>query len=398
MQVLISKNKLILNSFFQMFILTLNISIINTLVPLISEEFNVGLDLIGFLFSLSIFVFFLVSLITGYLIDFFNLKNVLFIALILSFIGSIMLYFSNTYNLFIISYLIYGLGLGIDNICVTYIVGSYFYSEKASNLIRIYYGNALALVLAPLLVSLLLYLNLNWHYFFLISLFPQLSLITALFYLKIPNKIKISYSIKYLFVIKKIIFNPIFALSGIIIFFYAAVTNIFTAWFTTYFNSINVTVGLSSFFLSSFQFAFLLGMFLKSKIIKYFSIKKILFLGSISSFFLLILTLIIPNIVFKNIFIFLFGISLSGNFAFTFSIAADHFPDFINLISAIMFALANLGIMVFQYLSGYLSEYWSKNSVIYINIIILFILIFLTAAINSKKFFIKQITKQISVT
>jgi hypothetical protein len=38
--------------------------------------------------------------------------------------------------------------------------------------------------------------------------------------------------------------------------------------------------------------------------------------------------------------------------------------------------------MIFQYLSGYMSEYFSKNSVLYINISILFILIIITSFLN----------------
>jgi hypothetical protein len=57
-----------------------------------------------------------------------------------------------------------------------------------------------------------------------------------------------------------------------------------------------------------------------------------------------------------------------------------------------MVAFANLGVMVFQYLSGYFSEYYSKNSILYINITILLVLIILTSVLNYHKkfkFFIK---------
>jgi len=55
-----------------------------------------------------------------------------------------------------------------------------------------------------------------------------------------------------------------------------------------------------------------------------------------------------------------------------------------------MVAFANSGVIVFQYLSGYMSEYYSKSSVLYINIILLIILIVLTSMLNySRKLSIK---------
>ncbi|MFC2144749.1 MFS transporter, partial [Actinomycetota bacterium] len=121
---------------------------------------------------------------------------------------------------------------------------------------------------------------------------------------------------------------------------------------------------------------------LRNKLIKHFRKKRILLISFIISFFLLIGVLFIGNLITKLILIFLFGIAIAGNFTITFSIASGLFPKYTNSASGLSVAFANIGIMIFQYLSGYMSEYYSKNSVLYINISILFVLIILTSFLN----------------
>ena len=123
-------------------------------------------------------------------------------------------------------------------------------------------------------------------------------------------------------------------------------------------------------------------MLLRNKLIKHFKKKRILLFSFTISFFLLIGVLFTVNLIAKIILIFLFGIAIAGNFTITFSIGAGLFPKYTNSASGLSGAFANLGVVTFQYLSGYMSEYYSKNSVLYINISILFILIILTSFLN----------------
>ena len=158
--------------------------------------------------------------------------------------------------------------------------------------------------------------------------------------------------------------------------------NTFFVWFTSYFKNIGVDINISSLFLSAFGIAIFIGMLLRNKLIKHFKKKRIVLFSFIISFFILIGVLFVNNLIAKNILIFLFGISIAGNFTITFSIASGLFPKYTNSASGLSFAFANLGMMTFQYLSGYMSEYYSKNSVLYINISILFVLIILTSFLN----------------
>ena len=188
---------------------------------------------------------------------------------------------------------------------------------------------------------------------------------------------------------KKIIANPAFALCGVIIFFYASVMNTFYVWFTSYFTSLNIGLDISSLFLSIYGASIFIGMIIRNKLIKHFKKKRILFFSFTVSFLLLTGVLFTGNIIAKIVLIFLFGISIAGSFTITFSIAAGLFPKYTNSASGIMVAFANLGIMIFQYLSGYMSEYFSRNSVLYINISILLILIVATAFLNFHRKFSK---------
>ena len=384
----IKKNTLLIYSFFQFFILASAKNIIGPLVPLIAGELGVGLDFIGSAISLSVLGLILVSLISGNLIELFGIKKVLFAGLILSFTGTLLLFLSHAFSVFIIAYLLLQLGIGIIMIGNLSIVISFYASNRASSLIKINYGHTLSFVVAPLLVSLMLFFRTDWRYFFLAMLIPQVSLIVVLWFIDIPKKVRVVNSLKTLFVTnKKIISNPKFILCSSIIFFYVSILNTFFVWFTSYFENINVGINISSLFLALFGLSIFLGMVIKNKLLKHFKERKLLFFGFLISFFLLIGVILTDSLILRNIFIFLFGINMAGNFTLTFSIGSELFPEYANSASGLMVAFAFLGVMVFQYLSGYTSEYWSKNSVLYINIALLFILVILTALLNLNKRF-----------
>jgi MFS transporter, NNP family, nitrate/nitrite transporter len=384
------KTKIFLYAFFQILLLFMARYLIAPLIPLISDELGVGLDFIGSAISLSVFAIFFASLTAGNLIEVIGLKNVLFIGLLINLTGSVLLFFSNTFSMFIIAYFIIQLGLGILVVCNLSIVGTFYPGSKASSLLKINLGGTAAFILAPLLVSLILYIKVDWRYYYIVHPVLIILLGLALWKIDIPGRFSVETNFKKLFSAnKKIITNPAFALCMVIIFFYVSVTNTFFVWFTSYFESLDINLNISSLFLSIYGLAIFLGMIVRNQLIKHFKRKKILLFGFIISFFLLIAVLFTGNLIAKNIFIFLFGISIAGNFTITFSISSDIFPGYTNSASGFIVAFANLGIMIFQYLSGYMSEYYSKNSVLYINIAILFILIIATAFLNFHRKFSK---------
>ena len=249
-------------------------------------------------------------------------------------------------------------------------------------------GNALALIISPLLVSGMLFMNLGWRFLYIYIFILQVALLVWLLFLKIPKKVKIKWSFKSLFSInKKISSNPYFILFCILVFIHSAVMNTFFTWFTTYFSNLNINLDISSLFLAGYGVAVLIGMLLKNKIIKYIKEKRVILFGVIISFLALVGVFFCSNLIFKNILIFLFGMAIAGNFTITFSISTGLFPEYTNSASGFLVASANFCIMIFQYIGDYFSQNFSKDSVLYIDIILLFALFIVVLILNmSRKF------------
>ena len=384
----IKQNQILVFAFSQVLVLSVSRQIIGPLIPLISEELKVGLDFIGSAISLSVFALFLVALSVGNLIELIGLKKVLYIGLGVSIVGSIMLYFSHSFPIFIVAYFLLQLGAGVLIIGNLSIIGSLYSTRRTSSLIKVSMGSTAGFVIAPIIVSLMLFIKTDWRNFYIFSLILLFALVIVLWKLKVPRTVRVGSNLKTLFVAnRRIISNTSFIMCGMIIFFYVSVMNTFFMWFTSYFQNIDIKINISSLFLAIYGAAIFIGMILRSKLIKHFREKSILLFSFIASFFLLIGILFIQDLIFKNILIFLFGIAIAGNFSLTFSIGSELFPEYANSASGLMVAFGNLGIMVFQYLSGYFSEYYSKNSVLYINIAILLVLIILTSILNYYKKF-----------
>lgn len=382
------KNKVLIFSFFRLFITGVTWTLIGPLIPIISVDLNVGLDSIGIVLSLSVLGLFITSLTTGNLIELFGYKKVIFLGSLICIFSCLGLYFSYYYIIFLITYFSLQIGTGIIIVSIFSLVGNYYSSKKTSSLIKVVIGNALALIVSPLLASVVLSIGLNWRFFYIYIFTAQIILLIWLLLLKIPKSIKIERDLKSLFSInKKIASNPYFILFCIIIFVHAAVMNTFFSWFTTYFSNLNININISSLFLAGYGLSVLVGMLIKNKIIKHTKEKRILLFSAIISFLALIGVFFSSSLILKNIFVFLFGLSIAGNFTITYSIGTGLYPEYTNFASGFLVASANFGVMIFQYLGGYLSEHFSKNSVLYMDIILLFVLFLVILILNlSKKF------------
>lgn len=377
---------LITYSFFQTLILGTARNIIGPLVPIISKELNIGLDLVGFAISIGIFILFLLSFTVSTLLERFGVKKVLYISMGFNFLGSFLLYFTHIFFVFIISYAMIEIGFGIMLISSISIADKFYLNTRASSLLKISLGKALACTIAPFVVTILLFIKINWRYYYVFNMGLIILLVIILHNMKIPPKIRVNNDYKsLLFISKKIIKSPNFIVSILIVFLFFSVTETFYIWFTSYFEGISININMSSIFLSFYGVALFLGVLIKNSLIKKWKGKKILLTSFIISFLLLVGILFIKNIIIKNVLIFLFGILVAGNGVIACSIGSEFFPKLINYISGLLIAFSYLGIVVFQYISGYFSEYYSKNSVLYINVLLSFILIPLAIIISYRK-------------
>jgi len=358
------KNKILVFSFFRLFITGVACTLVGPLIPIISGDLNVGLDYMGSVLSLSVFGLFITALATGNLIEVFGYKRIIFLGSLLNIFGCLGLCFSYHHIIFLIAYFLLQVGAGIVGFSVFSLVGRHHSGRKTGSLIKVVIGNSMSIIISPLLASAVLSTGLNWRFLYIYISTAQIILLIWLLLLKIPKGAKVKRGLKSLFSInKKISSSPY------------------------YFSNLNIDINISSLFLASYGLAAVTGMLIKNKVVKHVSEKRVLLFSAIVSFAALTGVLFSSDLILKNILIFLFGAAIAGNFTITYSIGTDLHPEYANFTSGFLIASANLGVMVFQYLGGYFSEHFSKSSVMYMDILLAFVFLVFVLILNvGKKF------------
>ena len=381
-----NKNILVF-SFFWVLIIGSASYLIGPLIPIISKELKVGLDIIGIAVSLSVISKFIATMTTGNLIEIFGYKKVYFIGIIFSLLGITGIYFSYTYTIFLFAFFALALGIGVAHVATLSLVGNYYFKDKTNYLIKLALGNGIAVIVAPLLASLILFIDIDWKYIYIFLLIPQAIIFILLFFLKIPGTIiKKNESVRSLFgVTKKILVNPYFIICAVILLVYSTVKDTFFTWFTSYFTFLNIEVNISSLILAGYGVTTFLGMIIKNALIRRFKERKILMYGVIISFIAIIGIVFVDNLIVKIILIFIFGFGLSAIFTITFSLGLEVSKKYAGSVSGLLMAMAYPGVVIFQYISGYMLENLSKNSVLILDAILVFFLLVSVVVLNYKK-------------
>ncbi len=253
-------------------------------------------------------------------------------------------------------------------------------------MIKLALGNGIAVIVAPLLASLILFLDLEWKNIYIYLLIPQSIIFILLFFLKIPVTINKNENVRSLFgVTKKILINPYFIICAVILILYSTVKDTFFTWFTSYFTFLNIEVSMSSLILAGYGVATFAGMIIKNALIRRFKERKVLLYGVIISFISLIGILFIDNLIIKIIMIFIFGFGLAATFTITFSLGIEVSKKHAGSVSGLLMAAAYPGVIIFQYLSGYLLENLSKNSVLVLDAVLVFFLLVSVVMLNYRK-------------
>ena len=382
----VATKKVLIYSLAQRMVLGISTGLVGPLIPIIAKDLNIGLDRIGATISFSILAILITAIVLNNFIDNLGFKKVLIAGLVFLSSGALGIFLSKTFIIFIVFYFLYQLGIGILSITIYSIIGSVLFEEKSRRIMQtsIYYS--IGGIIAPLLVSLFVGVKLNWQLIFLSLVIIQIMLGIFLISIKIPKIIKPQKNIKNLFSIdKKIIFNSFFIIIGFMIFLYSAVMDTFFTWFTSYFEALNIEVYKSSLFLALYSMSLFIGLIIKNQLIKKIEEKKILMWGILLSFVFMILIFFIRNLIIKNIMLFIYGICITANFSFMVILSLNLGSKYASSIAAYTHAAAYLGSIVFQYVSGFMSEHFSKNSVFYIDTSLLFIIFILAIVINNKK-------------
>ena len=134
----------------------------------------------------------------------------------------------------------------------------------------------------------------------------------------------------------------------------------FSTWFTTYFTGLKIGLNLSSVFLSIYMLSLLLGMILKNYLANFMKERKLLVISLLLSLIFFIFIFFTNSILIKIILIFLFGLNICGIFSIIYSLSLDVGVEYTNAASGLIFSFSYFGIVIFQFLSGYLSEHWSE--------------------------------------
>lgn len=382
----VATKKVLIYSLAQRMVLGVATGLVGPLIPIIAKDLNIGLDKIGAAISFSILAILITAIVLNNFIDNLGFKKVLIAGLVFLSSGALGIFLSKTFIFFIVFYFIYQLGIGILSITIYSIIGGVLFEEKSRRIMQtsIYYS--IGSIIAPLLVSFFVGVKLNWQLIFLSLVIIQIILGIFLISIKIPKIIKPQKNIKNLFSIdKKIIFNSFFIIIGFMIFLYSAVMDTFFTWFTSYFESLNIQVFASSLFLALYAMSMFIGLIIKNHLIRKMEEKKLLMWGILLSFVFMLFIFFTRNLIIKNIMLFFYGICITGNFSFMVILSLNLGSKYASSIAAYTHAAAYLGSIIFQYVSGFMSEHFSKNSVFYIDMSLLFIIFILAIVINNKK-------------
>ena len=371
--------------FAQYFILGLGGSIVGPLIPILSDSFKVRLDIMGSALSLNAFGIVIASIFSGIISERFGKKNIFTLGSILFIISFLGLYFSSHFIFFTISYIILGIAIGIIVVNSTSIISDASPLNISKALIKLSIGWMLGASLAPTLVSTFLFLNISWRYLFLSVVLINIILLILILSIKFEglyNKKNGENFINLFTANRKLLSSLIIILCGIIFFLLTGLQATFGAWFTTYFKGLEVPVAFSSLILTLYLLVFGLGMFAKSFLVAKFSEKKLMLYFLILAFIFLLVSFFIDLLAFKIAFILLFSFSFSAISTICLSISIKQNARYSGSITSIIMSYGFIGVIIFQYTTGYFTENFSTDSIIYISLAALFLLIVFSSILS----------------
>jgi len=374
--------------FIQFFILGFGGAIVGPLIPVLADFFKVRLDVIGTILSMNAFGILLATLFSGIIAERFGKKNI-FIAGCILLIGSFLsIYFLSYLVLFTTGYVIFGISLGMVQVNAISIISDFYILNKSKMLLRIMTGFSLGSFAVPGIVSMVLLKNISWKYIFLSIALLNTFLLIIMVTFKIlgSEKIQEKENFKNLFIAnKKLFLSPIVILCGAISFLHYGTGWAFSSWFTTYFKGQDVPVSTSSFLLSIYLFVFGMGMFLKSFVFTRFDEKKIMQYSSLLAFVFLFVSIFIKQLAVKFILILFFGFSFAAVGALALAAAIKKYKDYSGSLTSIISGYGWTGVVILQYVTGYLTEKISAGSMIYLSLAAIFLMIIFTSLLAYNK-------------
>lgn len=375
---MVNSRKIFILLFFDLIIIGISESLVGPLIPVLSSILKVNLTLIGLMLSIHSVGIIIASLLSGFLIICIGYKKILIYSNILIISSSFLLCFSKNYYLFTTFYFLLAIGNASKINSISSYVCDIYIENKSSRLLLINTGWLSGIFLAPLILSFITWQDLSYNIIFLFISILQTVVIFAICASKFQNQKSNNNDLFFKEISKTLFANKHFIFSCLLVFFYAAILNIFTTWFTIYFKNLGIDLKYSTMYLSIYYAATIAGMFLKNFFLRFFLEKKILLFSVIFSFIFLFLAALVNQITIKMLFIFLYGINIIGIITMIISFESNKHSLFAGPINGLIRSIDNFGIVLFHFLIGYLTENFKNINILYIDVLLLFILLILT--------------------
>lgn len=350
-------------------------TIIDPLIPLISEKLKIGYDKIGLILLFTSVVSLLSTFISGKLCDRYNLKRIILIGLIALLGGFVLYSIYLSLVFFILTVVLFRIGWGILDAGVFTYASQLYYKNHSPLFLKLDFFWYIGAVIAPVVISLMLFLKLDTKYAFIF--FAVLLIVVIIFFWKLcprmyVRKVNEPESIQYTQgsdrkenITFKIFKNPVILFSCISLFLYVGIITGLSAWLTTYFTFLNIPVSFGSVLLSFFWIFSALGVFFAGKLITRSNEISLLVIGSIIGAGSTILYTFLPVVFLKIIFLMLLAFCYASFFPLLIALAVHENPGASGSILGTIISAAIMGTIIFQPLMGYMAQYFGKSSINY---------------------------------
>ena len=367
-------------------LLGISFNIFGPLIPVIAGHYSVNLITVGFNLSLHAVALLATSLAIGRINQRTGSRNIILAGMVLEVISFIGIYFSSHFFLFIIFYFLFGVGMASVIISVSSLTCDIIPAQKSRNLTILNIAISAGVFMGPLLVSGFLRTGTGWLYLFLIIGLLKIPILAVLYLISrtgVPVPAKRAVSVRGSMDIYKALFKNRFILTCIaIVFLHQGFFSSFMSWFTVYFQQYGVKVAQSSIYLSFFNIAIIAGLIVKTFLLKNIDEKKLMMAGYAMGFMSLIGFYFVDILTIKVALAVLFGLSVPGFFMLSLSLAVGHFKDNTGTVSSTIFSFGYLGMVFYQFFSGYISETYSPDLLFVVITVSSLVLVGLVTALN----------------
>jgi len=360
-------------TFYYIFVLFgLSITVVDPLIPIISEEIGVGFDEIGIALFIGSIAAFIANFIAGRLSDRIDIKKLVLLGLLLLFLGFTLFGAYLNYAIFIIVIIFLRVGFGIIDTSVHSFSSKLFNNTISRVFLKldiVWYSGA---VLGPLVISGVLYFEFQSKYIFFIFAFIYVIFI-FIFYKICPDREAgkgmasrnkdIAGSHKSSL---KILKDPVVIMASLVLFIFLGFIMGLTTWLTTYFLGLGIRVAYGSAILSIYWLFSVIGMLITIKVVSKYKEVDVLFYSCLGGIIFLVVFSFIPFIYIKIAALAIQAIFFAAIFPLTNTIAAKRDPKNSGTILGFTIAFTFAGSIVFQPIYGYVTEYFGKEYITYI--------------------------------